>query len=861
MNKMATARLDLTNCDREPIHTPGLIQDFGALIAVTSDFIVVHMSLNCSEMLDLAKPLEVGARLADHLSADALDLLRQRLAQAADTDMVERVFGVDLVGDRRLFDCALHLSGRLLVIEAEPHEPGSMSYHNASLRPMARRLEQTEGVGDLCHQAARHLKRLIGFDRVMVYRFHPDLSGEVIAEARESHLEPFLALRYPRTDIPDQARQLYLANPFRIIADVNAEPVPIVPERGIDSGELDLSMSVLRAVSPIHIEYLKNMGVGASLSISIVIKGQLWGLFACHHYCARHVPYSLRTLAELFGEIFSLHLEIAIAEAGSLMNSRARALHDRLMTRLAGGGPLVDNLSTIAETIGDIIPHSGFSALAEERYEARGHAPDKEEFAAIVPSLNTGSAGQIIASEALGEQIPQANAFADKAIGALVIPVSRRPRDYVVLWRQELVRTVTWAGNPQKLLEPGPNGDRLTPRKSFAAWQESVGGRSAPWTDEELAVAESLRVTLLEVILRLTDEQVQERARAAERQELLIAELNHRVRNILTLIRGLVSQSKAEARDATHLSDLVGERIRALALAHDNLTKQRWSPASLHALIMAEAEAYLGGKTSRVKLAGKDALIAPDGYTVLALVLHEMMTNSAKYGALCDSTGRLEIQTAIDERGNLDIAWREHGGPPVKAPERRGFGTTVIERSIPHELKGRAELRYQLGGVEADFVIPARLVSENREKPAMQAADREPGRQATRLDNGSETTPSRETIARALVVEDSMIIAMDTEDHLLGLGVNKVVVASSVASALDEIAGGPSFDLALLDFNLGNETSVMVAEKLAELDVPFWFVTGYGDAIDKTAGSKARGVLKKPFTLAELEQAVDELRS
>jgi len=846
-------KVDLTNCDREPIHKLGKIQDFGALLAVTSDWNVAHMSVNCSEMIATPRPIAIGDRLADHFDDAALRVLRQKLGEAADMDGVERVFGLDLTGNHHLYDCALHRSGRLLVIEVEPHEPESLRHHGTALRPITDRLQRAEGVQDLCHQAARHLKRLLGFDRVMVYRFHPDLSGEVVAEARESHLETFLNLRYPKTDIPDQARRLYLKNLFRIIADINAEPVPIIPERNFEGDELDLSLSTLRAVSPVHIEYLKNIGVGASLSISIVIGGKLWGLFACHHYSARRVPFSLRTVAELFAQLFSLQLEMKILEAGNIMTERSRALHDRLMARLVGGGSLVENLSVIAEIIGDIVPHHGSSAYIEGQYEARGSAPSEEEFLALVPTLNTASTSRILVSDAIQKQIEQAAVFAERAVGALVIPVSRRPRDYVVLWRRELQQVVTWAGNPNKPVETGPLGDRLTPRKSFAAWQESVSGQSAPWTEEEVAIAESLRVTLLEVILRITDETMQERARAQERQELLIAELNHRVRNILTLIRSLVSQSRGEAKDIGQFSDLIGGRIRALAMAHDNLTQQQWSPAPLHALIEAEAEAYLTGKAERVTITGKDALIAPEAYTVLALVLHEMMSNSAKYGSLCDSSGRIEINTACDRHGDLTIAWRERGGPPVKAPSRRGFGSAIIEKSIPFELKGQADIRYNLSGVEADFLIPAKLVSEHTKDAAM--------------DDMTQEKPSRaglpagkRPIERALVVEDSMIIAMDTEDNLRRLGVSHVVVASSVSSALDEIERNGKPDFALLDFNLGDESSEKVADRLSSMGVPFWFVTGYGEAIQQVAATKAHGVLKKPFSSEDLDEVVAEAR-
>lgn len=848
MSDLPHARLDLAHSGREPNHSLGLIQDFGALIAVTSDLTVTHVSANTAEILEPARPIAIGDRLSDHFTDASLQLLRGKLAEAADTGAVARAFGLALTGTQRLFDCALHPSGRLLVIEVEPHEPASLSHHGTSLRPIAERLERAQSVPELCRQATRHFKRMLDFDRVMVCRFHPDHSGEVVAEARENHLEAYLGLRFPKDDIPVESRRLYLQNPLRLIADVNAAPVPVIAGPGDKGKELDLSMSVLRAGSPIHVEYLQNMGVGASLGISIVIGGKLWGLFACHHYTARRVPHSLRTQAELLARLVALRLELAITRAGCLMTARARALHDRLITRLAGGGSLIKNLSVIADTIGDIIPHDGSSAIVEGLYEARGLAPTEAEFKALMPMLTTGPTSRLVASEAIRELSPEAAAFADRAVGALAIPVSRRPRDYVVLWRRGLPQVVTWGGQPGKSVEAGPLGDRLTPRKSFAAWQESVRGRSAPWTQEELAVAESLRATLLEVILRITDEQMQERAQAQERQELLIAELNHRVRNILTLIRGLVSQSRGEAKDIGQFAELIGGRITALALAHDKLTQEQWSPASLHALIEAEAETYLAGKANRVNIVGHDALIAPAGYTVLALVLHEMMTNSARYGSLCDSNGRLEIGTQIDARGNLEIAWRERGGPPVQAPEHRGFGTMVIEKSIPYELKGEADIRYRLAGLEADFVIPAKLVTERRREIKMEDAGKG-------LPGQGQGNGARRSLERVLVVEDSMIIAMDTEDNLRRMGVAQVITASSVATALEELEAGP-FDLALLDFNLGDESSEKVAEQLTALGTPFWFVTGYGDAIERLANTSADGVLKKPYSMHDLEDVL-----
>ena len=348
------------------------------------------------------------------------------------------------------------------------------------------------------------------------------------------------------------------------------------------------------------------------------------------------------------------------------------------------------------------------------------------------------------------------------------------------------------------------------------------------------------------MILRITDGAMQERKRAQDQQELLIAELNHRVRNILNLIRGLVNQSQHDAGNPGDFARIVGGRIGALAAAHDNITRENWSPASLEELVTQEAHAYLGEKQSRLSIDGDDVLLAPEAYTVLALVIHEMMTNSAKYGSLSDRHGQLVISLTRDEREDLVIGWKESGGPAVKPPQRRGFGSTIIERSIPFELKGEASIDYDLTGVTARFVVPASYV-----KGAPEGAD---AAQVARTKADEAATPGV-LPERVLIVEDSMIIALDTEDILLGMGVKHVEIAGSVAQAMNAIASEKP-DFALLDYNLGSESSDPVARRLAECNVPFVLATGYGDMADKFDRLGAAAVLKKPYDKSDIQRAL-----
>ncbi len=842
--------VDLTNCDREPIHQLGAIQPFGFLLALSTDWLVQRASTNVTDFFGISAEEMLGTHAADHLGISTVHTLRNRLTLLRGLDAVERVFGYELPGKGKRYDFAVHVSGRSVIVEAEPCVEETQPDTASTIRAMISRLDATSDEKSFLHEGARQVRALTGFDRVMVYRFDTDGSGTVAAESARAGIGSFLDLRYPASDIPEQARQLYLRTPFRIIADVDAVPAPIYPRLDERGNPIDLSLSVLRSVSPIHIEYLKNMGVRASMSISIVIEGKLWGLFACHHYDGPRLPgFERRSIAELFGQMFALKLEGRERKAMAGYENSARAASDRLLAAIAGDSTLLENPDWLGSMLHDTVPNDGIAIWMDGRVAQDGLTPPAGELRTIVRRLNAMAAGRIYATDHLAGTIPTAQAYDDVAAGVLAIPISRTPRDYVLLFRQEKIRTVTWAGDPQKPASYGPHGARLTPRQSFEAWSQEVRGRSQPFSEAEIRVAEMLRISLIEIVLRMTDEAQEERRRAAERQDLLIAELNHRVRNILALIRGLLRQSREPGEYHPALNMLDG-RIQSLARAHDQITKDNWSPAPLGLLIETEAAAYLGGKSERIEVSGPDVLLQPQAFTTLALVFHELMTNSAKYGALSDS-GRVTVDWRIDIDGDLQIEWRERGGPPVRPPSREGFGSTIINRSIPYDLGGEARVRYELIGLEVDLCVPARHVSEQRHaKPAT-------------VENAPPIfaeNPEQKTLlsGAALLVEDSLIIAMDAEDILLRLGASRVATAATVAQALAEI-DRDTFEIALLDVNLGQESSLPIAERLTERGVPFMFTTGYGEQMQRTEQNKNVVVVNKPYDLTGISAAISKM--
>ena len=837
----------LTECDREAIHHIAAVQPFGGLLAAHADGTIAHASANCAELLGLGELPVPGTPLSAILAPPALALVEAALASLAGDDVPERRFGIDLAGTGALFDCAVHVSCGLSIIEFEPHARNDFADHVALIVPVIARLETIADPQALCTTAARLVRQMLGYDRVMIYRFHPDESGEVVAEELAEGMEPYLGLRYPAADIPQQARELFRRNRFRMIADMNAPAVPIVPALGPDDTPLDLSMSMLRAHSKMHLAYMQNMGVGASLAIAIVRHERLWGMIACHHREPRLPPFSLRTVAELLSQTFSLMLDRILVAQAEELRDRARELNDRLLLRLAGGLALADSLPLIGEVLGSAVPHDGISLLVEGEYRASGAAPDEAAFRTIAPLLANTLGGGVHASTRLADQIAVAGAFADYAAGALVLPLSRASRDCLVLWRRPLDRTITWAGDPAKA-KAAP-GEMLQPRASFAAWTETVRGRSAEWTAEECEIAARLRRTLIEVVLRMGEDIARERARVAEQQDLVIAELNHRVRNILGLIRALVSQSQAEALSVPGFAAILGGRIAALAAAHENLTRKNWGPASLLGLLETELAPYCGGDRARLRLLGEDVLLGPEAFTVLALVVHELATNSAKYGSLSARAGTLEVRLARTAFGDLALRWREAGGPPVSAPSREGFGSTIIRRSIPHDLGGEAEVHFRLEGLEAEFLIPRRHLAEAEEARPLAPAP------APALTPAPAEDPAMPRPERVLVVEDSIIIALDTEENLRRLGIAEVRVESSVSGALAAIAESPP-DFALIDFNLGGESSEPIAEALRAAGVRFVLATGYADGAGTFERLGAAAVLRKPYGRSEIERLI-----
>ena len=834
--------VDLTSCDREPIQHINAIQPTGFLIAVSSNWQITRVSANIADFI--GRPIKgiLQASLHDVFQPSAIHTIRNRLTLIGGPDTIERSFAVQLLENGASYDLAIHKSGEMIIIEAEPSIPTNDLNAGAMVRSMLRRIK---GRSNLMQEAARLVQALTGFDRVMIYRFHPDGSGEVIAERVRSGVESFLGLRYPATDIPQQARALLLRNPVRVLMDVGAAPSPLVLSADEPATPLDLSMSVLRAHSIMHVEYLQNMGVGSTMTLSLVRDGKLWGMISCHHMVPRHVGFEQRTTAELFAEILSLLIEQRERVDTVENEARTKQLRQQLIATVVERGTTAQTIARLAEGIKDLLPCDGIAVYADGVVTITGDAPTVDECETLRGLIGEHRPDQIYATSNLGQVFAPARDFVNRAAGMLVLPISRSSGNYLVFFRHELPHAVMWAGEPSKLVVVDADGPRLSPRKSFAAWRELVRGQSALWTPFELAEAELLRTALFEVFLRQAGMTETENRATTQKQELLIAELNHRVRNILSLIRSLVTQSRMTAQDVDTFASVLGDRIHALARAHDQITAKNWGPGSLTTLIGAETSAFLGGAMDRVSADGTPVLLLPQAFSTMALVVHELVTNAAKYGALAAGSGHVAITWDLDVEGNLLFNWNEIGGAPVAVPTRRGFGSTIIHRMVPHELGGEAAIDYAPDGLRARFVIPARHVELGDDVLSVPFGNGQAVREA-------------KLAGTVLLVEDNMIIALEAEDMLAALGADDVLVASNVAEALRLLTiETPSF--ALLDINLGSETSWPIASRLRELGVRYAFATGYNDGIDTPMEHRSAPLVTKPYTKDSLSRAVTGL--
>ncbi len=512
----------LTNCDREPIHHPGLIQPHGVLLVLTDpDFIVDQVSQNTREILGVEPANLIGYPLAAFAMPAYIEAIRECLDRSFEqTNPLPFIF--TYWNSAKTFDSVVHQAQTgEIILELEPccdrAQINFFEFHR-QVRGTLASIQKTQNLKELCQLITQKVRQTTGFDRVMVYQFNAQGDGTVVAEDKRPDLESFLDLRYPDSDIPKQAKVLYSLNYLRLIPTVDYEPVSLVSQKSFTDPStdpsttpeltyLDMSYCSLRSVSPIHIEYLKNMGVAASMSISLMHQGTLWGLVACHHMTPKFVAYNTRMTCEFLGQLMSVEISNKVATDDLDYKLQLKAIQQQFIDQLTGSTDLVEALTQDPELLLKVTNATGVIICVGDHCTAVGRVPPSD----FVRGLLVWLKGQIehdqFVTQALPKVYPLAEEYKDLAAGCLAVAISKIQNRYVIWFRPELPQTVTWAGNPEKPKRLEADGTlTIFPRQSFEAWQEIVRGQSNPWRPCELEGATELRQAIVDIVIRQADE-------------------------------------------------------------------------------------------------------------------------------------------------------------------------------------------------------------------------------------------------------------------------------------------------------------------------------------------------------------------
>ena len=497
--------VDLDTCAREPIHIPGAIQPHGVLLVLQEpELTIVQASENTDLFFGRSAESLVGEKLDRLFTTGQVDGIRAALVSEDPAESNPLQLGVTTLDGETGLVAVLHQHDGLVILELEPAaSEGSadfLQFYKAVSKTTGR-LQSALTLQTLVEEAAAGVRQITGFDRVMIYRFDNsgdgEVIGEVIAESKAATVEPYLGLRYPASDIPEQARRLYTISPIRCIPTVKYTPVPLVPSLNtMTNRPTDLSFASLRSVSPIHCEYLQNMGVAASMSVSIVRGGTLWGLVACHHYTPKLISYETRKACSFVGQVLSGEIGRREAEEDSSYNVGATAIQAKFLELIRSSVHPLAELVKAKPNLLDLIPAAGAAIVIKDKAQMIGVTPSYSEVITIIAALRAADVPSTFTTRSLKNHFSDAASMVKTASGVIALEVSSESKEYILFFRPEVAQTVSWGGDPNKAAIASVDGFRLSPRKSFAAWREKLQGASLPWTRNEVRVADDLRKLL-----------------------------------------------------------------------------------------------------------------------------------------------------------------------------------------------------------------------------------------------------------------------------------------------------------------------------------------------------------------------------
>lgn len=508
--------LDITSLKEPVINLGSQIQHHGVLLVLQEPLLkILQVSRNAASVLDVPLETLLNINLEDLLDPYQIARIQARLAEdSLDFINPTKIWIKKRREDYVVFDALFHRNSEgMLILELEPaisedNIPFLSFYHLA--KASINQLQESANLQDYCQIIVETVRKVTEFDRVMLYKFNENGHGSVLAEDKLESMESYLGLNFPESDIPKPARKMFLSNLIRLIPDTKGEPVDIFPVLNpITERPIDLINSTLRSPFLCHIEYLHNMGVGASLTISLIKEGRLWGLIACHHQTPKFVSYELRKACEFLGRM--IFDEIYNREETEDYDYRMKLtyIQTALVDYMSQEENFIDGLIKHQPNLLDLTSAQGAAICFGDNYTLIGETPKEEDLNFLVTWLQKNVDEEIFYTNSLSEMYPDAENFKNIASGLLAIPIAKR--NYVLWFRPEVIQTVNWGGNPNQAFEINQESGnlRLCPRKSFELWKETVRLTSLPWKDVEIKAALELRKAIVNIILRQAEELAQ----------------------------------------------------------------------------------------------------------------------------------------------------------------------------------------------------------------------------------------------------------------------------------------------------------------------------------------------------------------
>ena len=715
--------VDETNCALEPIHSPGKVQSHGFLVGIDKQMLIHFFSENIGSFIPsipeniLGKSIGIlDGHLGEHFR---LPVLQQLLAIGGHNGF-EQINPFQVEINHEPFYLIISRSSTYYLLEFEPVQSDMNVDLNKMLGRSISEMLGDKNLSNLLNNAVSQIRNITGFDRVMIYRFAPDYHGEVVAEASKDGLASWLGLHYPATDIPAQARELYKINLTRLITDVHTEPSELRTSPEHKNYQLDLTHAQLRAVSPIHIEYLKNMKVETSFSISLIYQDQLWGLIACHHYSPRFIDYKSRESAKLISQILSSALEFRQDEENQQMVKYYRENVDLLSKQLLEPDlNLIDALTSQQVNLMQVTDCGGAVLCYENTIKTLGVTPSIPEIKELLTWIKETVDSRFYHTNNLKNTYPKALSFQKIASGLMVCTLSKELNEYILWFKPEFIQTINWAGNQEKENVTDANGIvHLSPRKSFEIWSETIIGKSMEWNKEEIDAVKRLKEEIVYTInlhanqIRLLNEKLQ---KAYQELDTFSYTISHDLKTPISTIKGFSQILKKDKNLTPHAANII-DRILAgtdkmtsmikEVLEYSRINQGALNRVDINVKVLVEElikDLRIAYQTDNLEVIIGEAPAIKGDSLMISQVFSNLLSNAIKYSSGNENPcirieGKVQEQDVVYSITDNGIGIHKQELPKVfdlfkrmenvKNIEGTGIGLAIVKRIIEkHEGK------------------------------------------------------------------------------------------------------------------------------------------------------------------------------